>query len=100
MSEHGAALQTYNQELVKCLEDLRLKREKLQTIIDGEENNKNILEKNIKALQDKLHVVNTNLNNHRDIRDNYDRMIKDAENGFKKIVLKLCSTWYNMKLVL
>ncbi|KAK4880051.1 hypothetical protein RN001_008197 [Aquatica leii] len=86
MSEHGAALQTYNQELVKCLEQLKIKRNELQDLINQEENDKSILEKNLKALQDKLQKLNTSLVQHQKLRDNYDQTIQDTETGFKKIL--------------
>ncbi|GJQ69840.1 hypothetical protein Trydic_g22388 [Trypoxylus dichotomus] len=91
MSEHGASLQTYNQELVKCnllncLEDLRLKRNSLQKVIDQEENDKNSLERNIKVLQEKLNVLSNQLSQHKRLRDNYDKTIQDTQSGFKKIL--------------
>ncbi|KAF2896983.1 hypothetical protein ILUMI_09190 [Ignelater luminosus] len=86
MSEHGAALQTYNQELVKCLEQLKVKRNELQDIINQEENEKTILERNLKVLQEKLTKVNTTLQQHHRLRDSYNQTIKDTENGFKKIL--------------
>ncbi|XP_025829425.1 Sjoegren syndrome nuclear autoantigen 1 homolog isoform X2 [Agrilus planipennis] len=84
MSEHGAALQTYNQELVKCLEELKNKRNALQVIIEREENEKMQLEKNMKVIQDKLQSCNNKLIQHIRIRNNYDQTIKETEVGFKK----------------
>ncbi|XP_025829424.1 Sjoegren syndrome nuclear autoantigen 1 homolog isoform X1 [Agrilus planipennis] len=86
MSEHGAALQTYNQELVKCLEELKNKRNALQVIIEREENEKMQLEKNMKVIQDKLQSCNNKLIQHIRIRNNYDQTIKETEVGFKKIL--------------
>ncbi|GLV38815.1 hypothetical protein CBL_05814 [Carabus blaptoides fortunei] len=86
MSEHGAALQTYNQELVKCVEDLKSKRLDLQAIISKEESEKHVLEKHVKILLDKLTVLNKSLAQHISMRDNYDRTIKETETGFKKIL--------------
>ena len=37
MSQQGAALQNYNNELVKCIEDLCAKRDELQRVILTEE---------------------------------------------------------------
>ncbi|KAF5288021.1 hypothetical protein FQA39_LY15550 [Lamprigera yunnana] len=86
MSEHGAALQTYNQELVKCLEQLKIKRNDLQDHINQEENDKSVLEKNLKTLQEKLNRVNISLSQHQKLRDSYDQAIQDTEIGFKKIL--------------
>ncbi|CAH0557274.1 unnamed protein product [Brassicogethes aeneus] len=86
MSEHGAALQTYNQELVKCLEELKIKKKDVLILIEREENEKKLLEKNIKGLQEKLTLVNNNLQHHKSLCDNYERTIRDTEHGFKKIL--------------
>lgn len=86
MTEHGAALQTYNQELVKCLEDLKIRRSEVQEIVDKQEGEKMILLKNVKILQDKLHQVNKSLDSYKSLRDNYDQIIKECDGGFKKIL--------------
>ncbi|KAG8036626.1 hypothetical protein G9C98_003948 [Cotesia typhae] len=54
MSQHGAALQTYNQELVKCLEDVKSKKAMIQAEIDVEEEEQHNLEREIKKLHYKL----------------------------------------------
>jgi len=41
MAQQGASLQNYNNELVKCLEDLREKREAINREIAREEDDKN-----------------------------------------------------------
>ncbi|XP_060517525.1 uncharacterized protein LOC132696614 [Cylas formicarius] len=86
MSEHGAALQTYNQELVKCLEDLKVKRNELIEIIRREEAEKIVLDKNLRALQEKMNILNNNLKHHKMVFDNYDKTIQETEMGFKKIL--------------
>ena len=45
MAHQGATLQNYNNELVKCLEDLREKREALNKAILGEEKQKAEIQK-------------------------------------------------------
>ncbi|KAF7274050.1 hypothetical protein GWI33_013269 [Rhynchophorus ferrugineus] len=97
MSEHGAALQTYNQELVKCLEQLKVKRTELVEIIRREEAEKMVLEKNIRALQEKLANLHNTLQHHRTVCENYDRTINETESGFKKRAVRLCYRWLNMK---
>ncbi|KAJ3656150.1 hypothetical protein Zmor_015247 [Zophobas morio] len=86
MSQHGATLQTYNQELVKCLEDLRTKRKDLLQVVQQEEQEKATIEKNIETLQDKLSGVCDNLEKHKTLCESYDRTIRDTEAGFKKIL--------------
>lgn len=97
MSEHGATLQTYNQELVKCLEQLKIRRNELQDVIHQEETDKSILERNVKTLQEKLTKLNSNLVQHQKLRDSYDQTIKDTELGFKKI-LESSQTLLNLAL--
>lgn len=86
MSQHGACLQTYNQDLVKCLEELKNKRNDLAEIIQGEEHEKTILEERISNLNRQLSALNKNLTGHKQIFENYSRTIEESENGFKKIV--------------
>lgn len=124
MAEHGATLQTYNQELVKgmqlyspfnfvgnitsppiynvlpvfqmfvsldnvcnciALEDLKARRKEISKVVLQEEAIKLDLEKELAKIQYKLETVNLRLTEHKQIRDNYDQMINDAENGFKKV---------------
>ena len=61
MAEQGAALQTYNNELVKCLEELCERRTLLQKDIDKDEQEKLVLESQLKGIQEKLSRVNTRL---------------------------------------
>ncbi|XP_023026433.1 uncharacterized protein [Leptinotarsa decemlineata] len=86
MSEHGAALQTYNQELVKCLEDIKRKKNEIVHCLHREEAEKLVLEKNVKVLQDKLKILNRNIDHHKSIYEQYDKIINETENGFRKIL--------------
>ena len=61
MAEQGAALQSYNNELVKCLDELCEKRTLLQKEIDKEEQDKFVLETQLKTIQDKLNRTNASL---------------------------------------
>ncbi|XP_050312712.1 microtubule nucleation factor SSNA1-like isoform X2 [Anthonomus grandis grandis] len=92
MSEHGAALQTFNEQLVKCLEELKSKRNDLVEVIQREEAEKIVLEKNIRALQDKLAQLNNSLSQHRAMCSNYDKTIEDTE--FWKAVKPFCK-WHS-----
>ncbi|XP_030767881.1 13 kDa deflagellation-inducible protein-like [Sitophilus oryzae] len=86
MSEHGSALQTYNQELVKCLEHLKLERNELVEVIRREEAEKMVLEKNIRILEDKLCNLQDRLQHHKKMCDNYDKTISETDMGYKKIL--------------
>ncbi|XP_044266523.1 Sjoegren syndrome nuclear autoantigen 1 homolog isoform X3 [Tribolium madens] len=85
MSQHGATLQTYNQELVKCLEDLKMKRNEMLIIVKREEQEKQSIEKNMDLMRDKLNVVTESLEKHRSLCESYEKTIQDTEAGFKKV---------------
>lgn len=65
---------------------MKVRKKEVLVLIDKEEGEKRILEKNIKCLQEKLCVVNENLQQHRSLCENYDRTIKETENGFQKVI--------------
>ena len=48
MASQGATLQNYNNELVKCIEDLREKREAVNTCILKEEEEKAKIQKDLR----------------------------------------------------
>lgn len=50
MSSQGATLQNYNNELVRCLEDLREKRELINKNIGAEEKKKNDIQRKLDKL--------------------------------------------------
>ncbi|KAJ8915622.1 hypothetical protein NQ315_003406 [Exocentrus adspersus] len=79
MCEHGAALQTYNQELVKC-------KNEIVDVIYKEEAEKAVLEKKLDALRNRLSTLNKSLEYHKSLYENYDKTIKDTEEGFRKIL--------------
>ena len=57
-SGQGSTLQGYNNELVKCIEDLREKREELNKLILKDEEDKAKVQKEIALLTDRLKKVN------------------------------------------
>ena len=85
MTEQGAALQSYNNDLVKCLEELCERRSLLQKDIDKEEQEKHILEAQLKTLQDKLARVDASLSNKMATKAEYDKTISVSPlNSFLK----------------
>ena len=86
MAEQGAALQTYNNEFVKCVEELCEKRSLLQKDIDKEEQQKFALETQLKTVQDKLARINTSLNDKLATKTEYDKVISESEQAYMKIV--------------
>lgn len=86
MSQHGAALQTYNQELVKCLEEMKLRRAELQSQIESQEEEKNSLQREIEKMSYKLTRLNDSLAKRIAVRNEYDRTIADTETAYMKIL--------------
>ncbi|CAL1684281.1 unnamed protein product [Lasius platythorax] len=86
MSQHGAALQTYNQELVKCLEEMKLRRAELQAQIESQEEEKNNLQHEIEKMSCKLTHLNDSLAKRIAVRNEYDRTIADTETAYMKIL--------------
>ena len=76
MAENGAALQSYNNELVKCIEDLCSKRDDVSREIKMDEQEKEKLEHDIAILHERLQKVVTNLARKTQIRDEYGNFYK------------------------
>lgn len=86
MTQQAAALQTYNNELVKCIEDLCSKRDELNRQIRQEEDEKERLQHDIRVLSEKLSRVNESLAQRLATRSNLDRTIAETEAAYTKIL--------------
>jgi Sjoegren syndrome nuclear autoantigen 1 len=86
MSQQGAALQNYNNELVKCIEDLCAKRDELQRVILTEEEDKHKLENEIRIASEKLARINEGLAKKITARTEFDRTISETEAAYMKIL--------------
>ncbi|MBN3323841.1 SSNA1 protein, partial [Atractosteus spatula] len=86
MSQQGAALQTYNNELVKCIEELCAKRDELNRQIQQEEEEKVRLQNDIRILTEKLSRVNESLARKLASRNDFDRTIAETEAAYMKIL--------------
>uniref|UniRef100_UPI00398E6422 microtubule nucleation factor SSNA1 n=1 Tax=Pristiophorus japonicus TaxID=55135 RepID=UPI00398E6422 len=86
MTQQGAVLQTYNNELVKCIEDLCSKREELNQQILQDEEEKNKLQNDIRILTEKLAKVNESLARKMATRNEFDRTIAETEAAYMKIL--------------
>uniref|UniRef100_A0A8C6KAZ5 SS nuclear autoantigen 1 n=1 Tax=Nothobranchius furzeri TaxID=105023 RepID=A0A8C6KAZ5_NOTFU len=99
MTQQGAALQAYNNELVKCIEELCSKQEELNRQIRQEEDEKERLEHDIRVLSEKLSRVNESLARRLSARTTLDRTIAETEAAYAKVcpgsvyirALRLCS---------
>jgi len=84
MTQQGAALQNYNNELVKCIEELCQKREELCRQIQQEEDEKQRLQNEVRQLTEKLARVNENLARKIASRNEFDRTIAETEAAYLK----------------
>ncbi|XP_036272866.1 Sjoegren syndrome nuclear autoantigen 1 isoform X1 [Pipistrellus kuhlii] len=84
MTQQGAALQNYNNELVKCIEELCQKREELCRQIQQEEEEKQRLQNEVRQLTEKLARVNENLARKIASRNEFDRTIAETEAAYLK----------------
>ena len=79
-------MQTYNNELVKCLEELCERRNALQKDINAEEQQKQTLEAQLAELQSRLAAVDASLGAKLETRERYDRTISESEQAYGKIL--------------
>ena len=86
MAEQGAQLQSFNNDIVRSMDELCEKRNLLQKDIDKEEQEKFTLETQLKSVQDKLARVNASLNSKYETKQEYDKTISDTEEAYMKIV--------------
>jgi len=86
MAGQGASLQNYNNELVKCIEDLREKREEINRQILKEEEEKAKIQRDLSVLTDRLSSINESLARKTQARNEYDRTIQETEAAYMKIL--------------
>jgi len=86
MADEGAALQTYNTEMVTCLADLRKKRKEINTEIDRSEKEKSDIKKQLSNLTDRMSVLNEILGRQVQTRNQYDKTIQQTEGAYMKIL--------------
>ncbi|KAJ3083079.1 Sjoegren syndrome nuclear autoantigen 1 [Quaeritorhiza haematococci] len=86
MSAQAAKLQSFNNELVKGIEDLRERREAVVLQIRQEEDRKRQLESQMHELAQQLERVNQSLTKKYAMRKEFDRVISDTDMAYMKIV--------------
>jgi len=79
-------LQNYNNELVKCIEDLREKREEINRSILKDEEEKAKIQKDLSILTDRLSKVNESLAKRVAARSEYEHTIQETEAAYMKIL--------------
>jgi len=91
MSQQGAALQGYNNELIKCkileegLEDLCSKRDELHKQICQEEDEKQKIQGDLRILTERLSQINESLARKIATRNDFDKTIAETEAAYKKV---------------
>ena len=86
MASQGATLQNYNNQLVKCIEDLREKREEVNRQILTEEEEKAKIQKDLAILTERLSKINESLQRKQQARSEYDQTIQETEAAYMKIL--------------
>eukprot|EP00066_Takifugu_rubripes_P013496 XP_011602762.1 PREDICTED: Sjoegren syndrome nuclear autoantigen 1 homolog isoform X1 [Takifugu rubripes] len=86
MTHQAAALQTYNNELIKVLDDLHSRREDLNRHIRQDEEEKEQLQQDSQVLSDKLRRVSENLSQRLAARAAFDRTIAETEAAYNMIL--------------
>ena len=85
MAQSGASLQNYNNELVKCLQELRSKRETVHKEIISEEREKSRVQKQLAELTEQLHRLNESIASKQQSRNDYDKTIQETEAAYMKV---------------
>jgi len=85
-ASQGASLQNYNNQLVKCIEDLREKREEVNKQILKEEEEKAKIQKDLAILTERLSKLNESLQRKQQARSEYDQTIQETEAAYMKIL--------------
>ena len=86
MAQQGAALQNYNNELVKCLENLCQRRQRLQKEIDQETIQFEQVVQEVAKQTAKMNALQTSLNKKIETKGEYDRTISEGEANYMKIL--------------
>ncbi|GAB1600939.1 Sjoegren syndrome nuclear autoantigen 1 homolog [Argonauta hians] len=86
MALQGATLQTYNNELVKCIEELCQKRDLIKRQIEQEAEMKQKIQNDIHMLTDRLSKLNESMSRKMSVQNEFDRTICETETAYKKIL--------------
>ncbi|EFC40325.1 hypothetical protein NAEGRDRAFT_71898 [Naegleria gruberi] len=82
----GASLQTTNNQLVKCIEELRLRRDEVTRQIIKEEEEKNRIQNELRVLSEKLNRLNDGLSRKLQAKQEYERTLQETEAAYNKIL--------------
>uniref|UniRef100_A0A182K4B2 Sjogren's syndrome nuclear autoantigen 1 n=1 Tax=Anopheles christyi TaxID=43041 RepID=A0A182K4B2_9DIPT len=86
MSEQAARLQSHNQEMVKCLSQLRSQQTALEEKITMQEKKKDSLSKEMEKLQQTLEQLETSIADDTKMLNDCSKRLAETENGYTKVV--------------
>lgn len=86
MSQHGARLQSHNNELVQYVEDLRSHRHELDNVISGLEANRNDMDAQMDQLQGQMYQLEEELQGKYELRTELVKTLETAEDAYESIV--------------
>mmetsp|Transcript_26120 Transcript_26120/g.41418 ORF Transcript_26120/g.41418 Transcript_26120/m.41418 type:complete len:116 (+) Transcript_26120:105-452(+) len=86
MAQNGASLQNYNNELVKCLQDLKQKRDTVHKEMINEDREKSRVQKQLAELTEALHRLNESIAQKQQTKNEYDKTIQETEAAYMKIL--------------
>lgn len=86
MSNQGATLQLYNNELVKCIEEMCTKRDEIHKQIVEEEEEKNKIQSDLRNLTDRLTKITESLSRKYAAQNEFDKTIGETETAYMKII--------------
>ena len=86
MAAVGADVQATSNELVALIEELKERRSELDRVIKKEEDEKLRLVAELRALNERLQLVDDSLQKKHAARADFDRTIQDTSNAFNKIL--------------
>eukprot|EP01083_Nonionella_stella_P083146 229745_1 len=79
-------MQNYNNDLVKCLTDLRQKRDIVHKEIISEEREKARVQKQLAELTEQLQRLNNSISRKSQTKHDYDKTIQETEAAYMKIL--------------
>jgi Sjoegren syndrome nuclear autoantigen 1 len=86
MAAQGAALQNHNNELVKCIEDLREKRDEVMKSLKEDETEKAKVQQDLAVLTKRLSQLNESISKKNDTKTEYEKVITETEAAYLKIL--------------
>ena len=85
MAQQGATLQSINNEMVTCIEDLRQKREEVNSQILVEEEERIKVQNDLHILTERLARINESVSRKMATREEFDRTISETESAYMKV---------------